>query len=81
MWWHGITAVGKTIEDAVLQALRLESGPVHLGVRCVADNPTTLSETDVQFFASSSRQKISRSTEWAWESYVAEEAADRLSAT
>jgi ribulose-5-phosphate 4-epimerase/fuculose-1-phosphate aldolase len=72
---HGVTVVGRSVEEAVLRAVRLERLAWFTWQLAAAGRtPSAISDEDLAFFSSDPALGIPRATEWAWRYYVAHEA-------
>jgi ribulose-5-phosphate 4-epimerase/fuculose-1-phosphate aldolase len=72
---HGVTVTGRSVEEAVLRALRLERLAWFTWQLASAGIPAApISEEDQALFRTDPSQGVSRATEWAWRHYVAQEA-------
>jgi ribulose-5-phosphate 4-epimerase/fuculose-1-phosphate aldolase len=74
---HGVTVVGRSVEEAVLRALRLERlAWFTWQLASAGRTPTPINAEDRAFFSVDPSQGVPRSTEWSWRYYAAHEAAN-----
>jgi ribulose-5-phosphate 4-epimerase/fuculose-1-phosphate aldolase len=75
---HGVTVTGRSVEEAVLRAVRLERLAWfcwQLTTARVA--PSSISDEDRAFFQADPTLGVAKSTEWAWRYYEAAEEQDQ----
>lgn len=71
---HGITAVGRTVEEAVLNGVRIERLAFFNWQLALAGvERTPISDEDLEWFATPKRREVSRDTDWRFGSYAAED--------
>ena len=75
---HGITAVGATVEEAVLNAIRVERlAKFNWEVAQSGIDVAPLADSDFDFFHTPLKRSVSHDTKWRWESYVAEDMVEQ----
>lgn len=80
MTGHGITTVGRTVGEAVLNAIRLERlAFFNWQLKLSGVDVSSISDSDIEFFDTPRKHNVSHDTEWRWESYVAEDEIEQAS--
>jgi ribulose-5-phosphate 4-epimerase/fuculose-1-phosphate aldolase len=77
---HGLTAVGASVEEAVLNAVRVERlAQFNWQVAQLGRTVPDISAQDQVFFDTPRKRNVSRDTDWRWECYVAEDELEQAS--
>lgn len=77
---HGLTAVGASVEEAVLNAIRTERlAQFNWNVAALGREVSDISADDMEFFDAPRKRNVSRDTDWRWECYVAEDELEQTS--
>jgi ribulose-5-phosphate 4-epimerase/fuculose-1-phosphate aldolase len=75
---HGITTVGRSVEEAVLNAIRLERLAFFTWqLTLTGQEIAALDDSDFEFFDTPRKKNVTHDTEWRWDTYVVEDEAEQ----